>query len=106
VDSTILKERAAEWGAGNVLYYLLHNSRAVTNTPVDSTLLETLQPNKFSGRMIKKILRPPKPQDHSKTLRYRLRQLAAQMVFPDRLSSALRFQANYAATRIKDLFAR
>ena len=104
VDNEFLVGEARRWGARKVLYYLLHNAKAIMDTSIDPSLLAALDPGEAINRRNRRILQAPALNDPSKSFRYRLTQLAGQMLFPDRLSNALRFQAHYAATRIRDRF--
>lgn len=106
VDIDVLVQSATNWGATKVLYCLLSNARLLMGTPVEKALLKTLEPNRLVNGLNKKILQLSSPQDFSKSLKYRLIQLASQFTFPDRATGSLRFQAQYARTRVKDLFYR
>lgn len=104
-DPKLLLEKAQRWGAKQVLYYLLKNSRIVMNTPIPETLLTSLQPNRVNNAITKKILRIV-TQDYqsNNNFRYRITQLISQLLFPDRLSGGLKYQAHYIQTRMKDWF--
>lgn len=104
-DPDSLLERAKRWGAKQVLYYLLENSRIVMNTPIPETLLTSLQPKRLNNAINKKILEIV-TQDYqlNNNFCYRITQLISQLSFPDSLSGSLKYQAHYMQTRMKDWF--
>lgn len=102
-DPKRLVERAAQWGARRVLFYLLANCQAVMETPLPDTLLDSLKPAQVINQINTKILQSPVVQNAAHTsLPYRLAQLTSQVTFPDRLLRGMRFQLIYAGTRLKD----
>jgi len=102
IDTQLLLRRASDWGARSVLYYLLYNTHMLMDTPIERGLLAALKPGNVNDHINRAILRYSSPQNLSDPLKYRLTQLVSQFSFPDRLSNTLRFQAQYAITRVKD----
>jgi Uncharacterised nucleotidyltransferase len=103
VNEEILLRGASDWGARTVLYYLLHNACTLMDTPISQDLLSNLRPNRLKARLHQRILQSASLQHEEKTASYRVIQLASQFTLPDKISSALKFQVNYATTRLRDL---
>lgn len=102
-DQERLLERATQWGARKVLFYLLANCQAIMETPVPDAVLNRLQPAKAINWINKKILQSTTLHDAARTsLRYRLMQLTSQLSFPDHPRRGLKFQLTYARTRLND----
>lgn len=102
-DESRLAERAKQWGAEKVLFYLLVNCKVIMETPVPDKLLENLKPNFISNSINIKILQSTalnNPLD--KPFYYRFTQLISQISFPDHIWRGLKFQLSYARTRIDD----
>lgn len=106
IDPELLLHRARQWGACNVLYCLLYNARTIMDAPVADELLQSLNPGERKLKRFKTILQSKALAQKEKSPEYRRLQIKAQLVFPDRISNALRFQAHYGLTRLKDLVAR
>jgi len=107
-DPKILGLNAKHWGAKKVLYYLLANCKTIMGTPVPDTLLQSLQPTSLVNRLNKKILQSRiVEREKNNSWRYRLIQLLSQITFPDRVIRGIKFQTDYARTRLADwLIAR
>jgi hypothetical protein len=102
-EPDLLLETAEQWGAAKALYYLLQNTRTIMNTPIPEALLTSLQPGHFYDKINKKILHSATGEARSNQhFPYRLTQLLSQLTFTDHPSQALKFQADYLQTRIKD----
>jgi len=102
-DHEILLQRAKEWDASKVLYYLLFNTKAIMDTPIPQSLLDSLKPGFLTNLINKKILRIEKNQSESQKLVInRSIQMLSQMTFPDSYLNAIRFQLDYIRIRIKD----
>lgn len=102
-DQERLLERATQWGARKILFYLLANCKAIMETPVPNTLLNRLQPANAIQWINTEILQSTALDDAPQTsLRYRLIQLTGQLTFPDYPLRGLKFQLTYAQTRLKD----
>lgn len=104
-DPEILADRARQWGARKVLFYLLANCKAIMETPVPETLLARLKPNFINSEVNKKILLST-ALHNTTSLRYRLTQLLSQLSFPDRMTRGLKFQMSYIQIRINDWVIR
>ncbi len=103
LDLEKLVERADQWAAKKVLYYLLANCREIMETPVPDVLLNRLKPVAIINGANKKILRSTILVDTDHTsLRYRLIQLISQITFPDNITGGLKFQFGYVRTRMDD----
>ena len=104
-DQEILLERATQWGARKVLFYLLVNCQAIMETPVPDTVLNRLQPANVINWINKRILQSTTLHEAARTsLRYRLIQLTSQFSFPDHPLGGLKFQLTYARTRLNGWF--
>ena len=104
-DQEKLLERATQWGARKVLFYLLTNCQAIMETPVPETMLIRLQPANVINWINKRILQSTTLHEAARTsLRYRLMQLTSQLSFPDHPLRGLKFQLTYARTRLNDWF--
>jgi len=102
-DVEKLVERADQWGARKVLFYLLANCRTIMGTPVPDTLLDSLRPSVAINKINEKILRSTILDDPGHNpLRYRLIQIASQITFPDYIIRGIKFQFSYARTRMND----
>ena len=102
-DQEILLQRAKEWGAKNVLYYLLFNAKTIMATPIPESLLNCLRPGLVTNFINKNILRNKIIQPQlTKSLTSRIIQILSQITFPDSFLNTTRFQLNYLHTRIKD----
>lgn len=99
----VLLENASDWGAKTILYYLLFNVRAAMNTKIEPDLLTKLQPNLVRRRIHSSFLRSKTLHSGEKSIRHRAAQFGSQLIFPDKITAAIRFQTEYARTRIKDL---
>ena len=105
-DPGVLLAHASQWGARKVLFYLIENLRAVMETPIAPSLLTELAPSRLANRINQKILQSRVLTACPDTLfRYRLLQLASQITFPDHPLNGIRFQIDYARTRLVDLVA-
>jgi len=102
-DSERLVERAVQWGARKVLFYLLANCKAIMETPFPETLLDNLKPTFVINGINKKILQSSILGDvNHVSFRHRLIQLTSQITFPDHIIRGLKFQIIYARTRMND----
>ncbi len=97
-DERLLHRMSIDWGARAVLYHLLSNASVIMGSRVNPQFLQVLAPVGIRRRLQESLLGPPAS---SKT-RYRASQMLGQLVFPDSLVGALRFQLHYTATRLKD----
>ncbi len=105
-DPGVLLACASQWGAKKVLFYLLENLRVAMETPIAPWLLKELAPSKASNGINQKILRSGLLADSSdKPFQYRLLQLISQITFPDNPLNGIRFQIDYARTRLADRVA-
>ena len=102
-EQVILLSRAKEWGASNVLYYLLFNAKTIMDTPIPQSLLYYLKPGFITNSINKKILRIKKVhQQPEKSPMRRVIQILSQITFPDSFLNAIRFQLDYIRIRIND----
>ncbi len=99
-DPEKLLQRAGQWGAKKVLYYLLVNCKTIVGSLVNDEFLDKLTPGTIVGKINTTLLSQEQAEG-------RLLQLISQLTFPDYLSCGLKFQIGYARTRFADwLIAR
>lgn len=105
INGETLYSEAELWGAKGVLYHLLANSQQIMGTRIPKNLLDRLEPGQLAKQLQLSVLERTsiKPEN---TSALRMTQLWSQLIFPDKLSAALRFQTDYILTRLKDLFSR
>lgn len=106
VDAEELTNEAIDWGGRKILYYLLDNAKNVMETPIENSLLSKLEPGRLQKRIHRKLLQSSSQPKIEITFGDRARQLASQLLLPNRLRSAIKFQVHYAATRIRDFASR
>jgi hypothetical protein len=105
-DPNKLLEFATQWGAKKVLFFLLENCREIMETPIPTTLLDSLEPSSFSNKINKKILQSSAQQNaRHPSWQFRFTQLISQLLLPDSMTRGLRFQIFYLKLRVKDLIA-
>ncbi len=103
-DFPLLLKRAEQWGARNVLHCLLENCKAVMKTDIPQPYLDEIRPRRARIQLFQFILKSKQLQNTTdKTVGYRLLQLLAQLVFPDRFNQGLQYQFNYTLTRLRDI---
>jgi len=105
IDEKSLYKDAQTWGAKAVLYHFLINCKQLMGTRIPVSLLSRLEPRRLSKRAQLMALANA-PLETKGISRHRFRQLWSQLIFPDRLSAALKFQTHYSVTRFKDLLLR
>jgi len=103
IDKARLMQRASDWGAKSVLYWLLNNAHHLMETPVADGILDNLEPPAIRKILQGSLLTAHSDMDGEKKHRHRVLQLVSQLLLPDSLFSGLRFQAHYFYTRFKDL---
>ena len=104
-DHNKLILNAKEWGAQKVLYYLLEKCNEIMKTTIPEVLVKSIMPKQSIDKINKKILQSQMEQGTRKySAKHRMLQLLSQLTFPDRMRQGIRYQLNYAHTRIKDIY--
>lgn len=106
-DHGQLIERAKDWGALKVLYYLLANCRFVMKTPIPKELFGSIAPSQNVDLITKRILQSQILRDarRSKSFSHRAIQLLGQVILPDRIRQGIKYQLYYAKVRVKDFYS-
>jgi hypothetical protein len=102
-DIVITIETAKSWGASVPCYYLLKNCVDIMGNPIDEHLLNRIQPSRFRGYMVAKLLISSfgQPTATTKSIRYRLNQVLSHFVFTGSLFKTLSLQWLYLCSAIK-----
>lgn len=106
-DHAKLIERAKEWGAQKVFYYLLKNCKTIMGTPIPKELFDSIALNQNVELINKRILQSKilRNARRRKSFSYRAIQLLGQATFPDRIRQGIKYQLYYAKVRIKDFYS-
>ena len=90
-------EVAEQWGAKNVLYFLLCNCSRVLGTAIPDDILVKCMPNIVVRKIASYLLcsKHKQPINNKKTLRYRIHQVLSQFIFTGSTLRPLKLQLAY-----------